>query len=87
MPVDEGDEGAVLAILVGIGVPGPNGQGVMVPTGRYQVPMGKQAVLRLIDSLAAAADKLPDPKPQSNIVIAGQNDVDNVAQNLGRFTK
>src|SRR4051812_31736845 len=90
MEVQEGADGAILAILEATALPlqDPNtGQPLMVPVNRYQVPMGKASILRLIEALTEAAEKLPDPKPQSNLIIAGKGDEDRVADNLGRFTR
>ena len=90
MEVEEGAEGAVLAILEATALPiqDPNtGQPLMVPVNRYQVPMGKSSILRLIDALTAAAEKLPEPKRDHGLIIAGKGDEDRVADNLGRFTK
>ena len=85
MPVTEGDEGANIAILEGLALPfqDQNGQPVIVPVGRIQVPMGKSAIARLINLLQDVHDKLADPKPQSNIFVPGSMDeVDQVANNL-----
>lgn len=88
LPVTEGDDHLVLAMLVGIQTPfaGPDGQPLVLPVRVYKVPMGKLAGTELIASLTEEIDKLPDPKPQSNLVVPGSmQDVDRVAQDLGRF--
>lgn len=90
--VEEPPEGAELAeigILTGLTLPMAHpqtGQPVIVPDGQYLVPLQKSTVAALIGQLQAAHDKLPDPKPQSNLVVPGSpNDVDQIANDLRRF--
>lgn len=88
LPVNEGDENVVLAMLTGIQTPfaGPDGQPVILPTGVYKVPMGKNAAKELIQSLSEESEKLPEPKRPSNLVVPGSpDDVDRIAQNLRQF--
>lgn len=88
LPVNEGDEHATLVMLSGIQTPfgGPDGQPVVLPSKVTRVPMGKGAIRELIVSLQEAEEKLPDPKPVSNLVVPGSPaDVDRVAQNLKQF--
>jgi hypothetical protein len=88
LPVEDGQEHAVLAALTGLGTPfgGPDGQPVTLPLDIYRLPIGKQALKELIESAQAAHDALPDPKPQSNLVVPGNpQDVDRIANDLNRF--
>src|SRR5688572_2527210 len=90
LPVEDGAEHAVVAVMTGLGTPfgGPNGQPVILPLDIYRIPVTKGAVKELIDSLQEAYEKLPDPKPQSNLVVPGNpNDVDKIANDLRKFTK
>lgn len=87
--VTEGDEHLFLVALTGIPTPfpGPSGQPVVLMGGIYRIPISKQAALEVAKALREQAEKLPDPKPASNIVIPGSpGDVDQVAANLKRFT-
>lgn len=87
--VNDGDEHLTLVAIQGIPTPFPNqsGQPVVLLSGIYRIPMGKQAALEVAEALRTQAEKLPDPKPQSNIVIPGSlDDVDQVARNLKKFT-
>jgi hypothetical protein len=88
LPVNDGDQHATLAALTAIGTPfaGPDGQPVSLPNDIYRLPIGKQALKELIESAQAAHDALPDPKPQSNLVVPGNpQDVDKIANDLNRF--
>jgi hypothetical protein len=88
LPVEEGDESMVLAMLTGIQTPfaGPNGQPVTLPTKVYRVRIGKSAAKDLAASLDEQADKLADPKRPSGLVVPGSPaDVDQVAANLNQF--
>jgi hypothetical protein len=89
MDMNEGAEVVTLAMITAIQTPfaGPDGQPVPLVSGVYKVPMGKQAALELAASLTEAAEKLPDPKPQSNLVVPGSmQDAERIANDLGRFT-
>jgi hypothetical protein len=89
LPVEEDAPYATLAALTGVQTPfgGPDGQAVALPTDIYRIPMGKQAIKKLIEEAQAAYDALPDPKPQSNLVVPGNpNDVDKIANDLKRVT-
>jgi hypothetical protein len=90
--MDEPPEGAELAELVivtGLGLPMAHpqtGQQMIVPDGQYVVPLQKETVAALIEQLQKAYDKLPEPKPQSNLVVPGNpQDVDRIANDLNRF--
>ena len=88
LPVEEGADHLVVAMLCGIQTPfaGPDGQPVVMPTKVYRVLLGKNAAQEVIDSLAAEAEKLPEPKRPSNLVVPGSPaDVDQVAANLRQF--
>lgn len=88
LPPNEGEEHAVLAALTGVATPfgGPDGQQVVLPLDIYRIPLGKQALKQLIEAAQAAHDALPDPKPQSNLVVPGSPaDADRLAQELGKF--
>lgn len=86
---EENAEHAVLTIITGLALPMANpqtGEQLIVPDGQYRVPLQKAAILALIDGLQKAAEKLPDPKPQSNLVVPGSmQDVETAARNLERF--
>jgi vacuolar-type H+-ATPase subunit B/Vma2 len=86
LPVDEGAEIATLAMMTGTPLPGPNGQAMILPDETYRVPMNKDAIGELIQSLQEAHDQLPDPKPQSNLYVPGSPDeIDQVAQTFQKF--
>jgi hypothetical protein len=76
--------------MTGLGTPfgGPNGQPVILPLDIYRVPVTKGALKDLIESAQEAYDKLPDPRPASNLVVPGNpNDVDRLANEMQKFTK
>lgn len=88
LPVEEGADHLVLAMLTGIQTPfaGPDGQPVIMPTRIYRVRLAKPAAEELIGSLTAEAEKLPEPKKPSNLFVPGSPDeVDQVAKNLKQF--
>lgn len=88
---EEGAEHVTVVIVTGLALPladPTTGQQVIVPDNQYRVPLQKTAAQALIDGLTKAIDKLPDPKPQSNIVVPGSmDDVERAARDLGRYTK
>lgn len=87
--VNEGDDHLTFVAITGLPTPfpGPNGQQVVLMGNVYRIPMHKQAALEVAEALRVQAEKLPDPKPQSNLVIPGSpGDVDQVAANLKKFT-
>lgn len=88
LPVNEGDEAVVVAMLTAIQTPfpGPDGNPIPLVTGVYKVPMSKNAAQELIATLTEESDKLPEPKRPSGIVVPGSPaDVDQVAANLKKF--
>lgn len=89
--VEEGQDHAVLAVVTGLALPMAHpqtGEQLLVPDGQYRMPLQKSAIAGLIQALQEAHDKLPDPKPASNLVVPGSmQDVENHARNLGRLTQ
>lgn len=88
LPVEEGAEAVVLAMLVAVQLPiaGPDGQPIIVPTKVYKVPLSKNAAQEVLKTLSEESDKLPEPKRASGIVVPGSPaDVDAMAQNIKRF--
>ena len=65
------DESRVdLVIMPGIMIPVGPEQVIPVPAGLYRVPMGKAAALKHGQELLDAAEAMPDPKPDSGLVVA-----------------
>lgn len=89
IPPNEGDEHVTLAFVTGMPLPigdPQTGQPLLAATGVYKVPISKQAALEVAQGLLDEAEKLPEPKRASNIVVPGSmDDVDQVAKNLGQF--
>lgn len=90
LPVTEGEEHAVLAMVTANQVPfaGPDGSVAMVATADdvYKVPLNKQALGEVIESLQEAYENLPDPKPVSNLFVPeSMGQAEQIAANLRKF--
>jgi hypothetical protein len=90
--LEEGEELATLLIVTAMMMPvvdpqtgRPLGQ-VPVPDGQYRVPLQKDAVRQVAERLLEVHEQMPDPKPESNIVVPGSPaDVNRIAEELGRL--
>jgi hypothetical protein len=67
---DEEQPHLLLQFLMGIKVPGPQGGIALLPTGAVKVPLGKAVSLSKAEEIKEAAEGLPDPKPESDLIIA-----------------
>jgi len=61
-------------MLLGLTIPGPDGQKGILPAGAIKVPIGREMAINKAKELLAAAEALPKPKPESDLVIAGNMD-------------
>jgi hypothetical protein len=73
IPVEE-ESHLILQFLLGLVVPGPQGQKGILPAGAIKVPVGRQMAIDKAKEILAAAEALPEPKPESDLIIAGNMD-------------
>lgn len=81
----------VLVVSIGVGMtlpisPGPDQPPIVAPTGQVQFPMNKQSAEMLALSITKAVEQMPDPKHESDLVVAnslsGVEQAAKLAQNL-----
>jgi hypothetical protein len=73
---DEADaENPMLQIVIPVGMILPvevaPGQPLVVPVGTYRIPITRKVALDFGPKLIEEAEKLPEPKPQTDLVIPG----------------
>ena len=68
---DEDGPHVILQFLLGMTIPGPQGQKGILPAGALKVPIGKEMAINKAKQLLEAAESLPDPKPESDLVVVG----------------
>lgn len=73
IPIEE-DSHLILQFLLGLVVPGPQGQKGVLPAGAIKVPIGREMAINKAKELLEAAEALPEPKPESDLIIAGNMD-------------
>jgi hypothetical protein len=73
VPDEEGPH-IVLQFITGLVVPGPPGKQGILPAGAIKVPIGREMAINKAKELLAAAEALPKPKPESDLIIAGNMD-------------
>ena len=61
-------------MLLGLTLPGPAGQKGILPAGAIKVPIGREMAINKAKELLEAAESLPKPKPESDLIIAGNMD-------------
>lgn len=88
--VDAGvDSEAMVTIVAGMPLPIPDpstGGPVVIPLIHLQFPLAKEHLLKLGELAIEKAEELPDPKPQSDLVIAqSMQEADQAAQALQGF--
>jgi hypothetical protein len=71
---DEDGPHIVLQFITGLVVPGPGGQKGVLPAGAIKVPIGREMAITKAKELLEAAEALPEPKPESDLIIAGNMD-------------
>jgi hypothetical protein len=64
----------ILQFILGLVVPGPAGQKGILPAGAIKVPIGREMAINKAKELLEAAEALPEPKPESDLIIAGNMD-------------
>lgn len=68
---DEDSPHVILQLLLGLTIPGPGGQKGILPAGAIKVPIGREMAINKAKELLEAAEALPEPKPESDLIIAG----------------
>ena len=68
---DEDGPHIILQFILGLVIPGPQGQKGVLPAGAIKVPIGREMAINKAKELLEAAEALPEPKPESDLVIAG----------------
>ena len=80
---------AMVTVVAGMPLPIPDpqtGGPVVIPLAQIQFPLAKEHLVKLGELALEKAEELPDPKPQSDIVIAGNmQDAERAAQALKPF--
>lgn len=71
---DEDGPHVILQFLLGLTVPGPGGQKGVLPAGAIKIPIGREMAINKAKALLEAAEALPEPKPESDLIIAGNMD-------------
>jgi hypothetical protein len=71
---DEEQPHVILQMLLGLTIPGPDGQKGILPAGALKVPIGREMAINKAKELLDAAEALPKPKPESDLIIAGNMD-------------
>lgn len=71
---DEDSPHVILQLLLGMTVPGPGGQKGVLPAGAIKVPISREMAINKAKELLEAAEALPEPKPESDLIIAGNID-------------
>jgi len=72
---DEEQPHLLLQFLMGVKVPAPNGAIALLPTGAVKAPLGKEVAITKAKEMLEAAESLPDPKPDSGLIVAGASDL------------
>lgn len=67
---DEEQPHLIFQFLMGVKVPGPEGSIALLPTGAIKVPLGKVIAIKKAEEIKEAAEGLPDPKPESDLIVA-----------------
>lgn len=70
IPVEE-ESHLILQFLLGLVVPGPQGQKGVLPAGAIKVPVGREMAIKKAKEILEAAEALPEPKPDSSIIVSG----------------
>lgn len=65
----EGESHLILQFLLGLVVPGPQGQKGILPAGAIKVPVGREMAINKAKELLEAAEALPEPKPESGLIV------------------
>lgn len=71
---DEDSPHVILQLLLGMTIPGPGGQKGVLPAGAIKVPVGREMAIKKAKELLEAAESLPEPKPESDLIITGNMD-------------
>lgn len=64
------DERVDLCFTLGLSIPVGPGQVMPLPGGRVRIPMGKEAALDFLQRVQTDVETMPDPKPESDLVVA-----------------
>jgi hypothetical protein len=71
---DEDGPHVIWQMLLGLTIPGPQGQKGILPAGALKVPIGREMAITKAKELLEAAEALPEPKKESDLIIAGNMD-------------
>lgn len=84
--VDEGADHAELIYVIGMMLPlqmQPGAPPLIAQAGVIRVPMNKAALLDHAEKMVEAAEKLPDERPPSSIILpTGPDDAERVAREM-----
>jgi hypothetical protein len=68
---DEDGPHVIVQLITGLVVPGPGNQKGVLPAGAIKVPIGRKVAINKAKELLEAAESLPEPKPESDLIVAG----------------
>lgn len=87
IPVEE-ESHLILQFLLGLVVPGPQGQKGILPAGAIKVPVGRDMAIQKAKEILEAAEALPEPKQDSGLIISGDVEgAQRVAQQAAEMDK
>jgi hypothetical protein len=73
LAIDNNPENPMLHLVITVGAMIPievsPGQPLVFPTGIYRIPIPRQLALDLAPKIQEEAEKLPEPKPKTDIVV------------------
>ncbi|MDA4131834.1 MAG: hypothetical protein OK454_01735 [Thaumarchaeota archaeon] len=72
VPVED-ESHLILQFILGVVIPGPQGQKGILPAGAIKVPIGKEMAIKKAKEILEVAEALPDPEPEvpeSDILVA-----------------
>lgn len=64
----------ILQFLLAITIPGPKGPQGILPAGVLKIPLSREDAIEKAKELLEAAEALPEPKPESDLVVVGNMD-------------
>jgi hypothetical protein len=87
IPVEE-ESHLILQFLLGLVVPGPQGQKGVLPAGAIKVPVGRDMAITKAKELLEAAEALPEPKPDSGLIVPNDaNEAQALAQQQAQMNQ
>ncbi len=71
----------IIQVVTGMVLPGPQGQKGVLPAGAIKIPIGREQAIATAKEMLEAAEALPEPPPESDLVVVGDmSQADQIAQ-------